>query len=108
MLFALLVLLAVTSKHNSGDWLACGSIVLIFGLSMIFEQETIPLFVPVMFLLISFVWAVILQPAILNHCHLPLWLLIFQAIHNCATIEQHATVGRGFLPACRAFIERCD
>jgi len=92
MLFALLLILAVTSKNDSGDWLACGSIVLIFGISMIFEQEMIPLFVPTLFLFVSFIWAVVLQPAILNHCHLPLWLLIFQAIHNCATIEQHATV----------------
>ncbi len=48
------------------------------------------------FMLAVFVWGLFLQPAVLNHCHLTVWLLIFGALRNVFLVESHATTGWGF------------
>ena len=52
--------------------------------------------VPVIFILLAFVWSVYIQPAVLNRCHLTLWLLIFDALRNLAVVEDHLSFAWGF------------
>jgi hypothetical protein len=47
-------------------------------------------------MLCSFYWGFILQPAVLNRCHLTLWLLIFNAFRNLVALESHATAAWRF------------
>ena len=48
--------------------------------------------IPVIFTFTVSIWGMLLQPAILNKCHLTVWLLIFEAVRNLAIVEQHATL----------------
>ena len=57
----------------------------------------------VCFMMTAFIWGLFLQPSIFNHCHLTLWLLIFQAFRNLFIVESHATTGWGFATMADAY-----
>jgi hypothetical protein len=52
--------------------------------------------------LLALMWGFVLQPAVLNRCHLTTWLLIFGAFRNLFAMESHATVAWGFATAREA------
>ena len=53
-------------------------------------------------MLLALMWGFVAQPAVLNRCHLTLWLLIFGAFRNLFTMESHATAAWGFATAREA------
>jgi hypothetical protein len=83
------MVLGLTSGTNTGDWLACAGCIALFSLFMLAER-IVPL-ETMCFVLVAFVWGLIVQPAVLNRCHLTLWLLIFAAFRNLFTVGSHAT-----------------
>jgi hypothetical protein len=75
-----LVVLGWTSGEDSGDWIRCaGCIVVCAG--FLFVENVVP-FESMCFTLAAVIWGFFIQPAILNHCHLTVWLLIFSAFRN--------------------------
>jgi hypothetical protein len=85
----LIVVLGITSEHDTGDRLTCTGCIILFGSYMLAEQIA-PL-QTLCFMLLALVWGFILQPAFLNRCHLTMWLLIFGAFRNSIAQESHAT-----------------
>ena len=86
--------LGLTSGEDSGDWIRCAGCVAICG-GFLFIENVVPV-ESICFTLIAFVWGLFIQPAVLNHCHLTLWLLIFSAFRNLFVVESHATAGWRF------------
>ena len=74
--------LGLTSGEDSGDWIRCAGCVAICG-GFLFIENVVPV-------------ELFIQPAVLNHCHLTLWLLIFSAFRNLFVVESHATAGWRF------------
>ena len=93
--------LGFTSDRDSGDWFACTGCIVLF--SVITLAESIDTFSTLCFMLCALVWGVSLQPAILNRCHLTLWLLIFGAFRNMIAIEAHATAAWRFSTMAEAY-----
>jgi hypothetical protein len=73
LLVILFAVLVSTSEHDTGDRLTCTGCIVIFGGYMLVERiapvET------VVIMLFSLVWGFVVQPAVLNRCHLTIWLL---------------------------------
>ncbi len=101
LLVLLFAVLAWTSEQDAGDRLTCALCIGVFGCYMLAENiapmETIVL------MLFSFCWGFVLQPAVLNRCHLTLWLLIFSAFRNLMTLESHATSAWRFATAADVY-----
>ena len=93
--------LGFTSDSDSGDWFACTGCIVLFNLITLAERiDTVS---TLCFMLGALVWGVSLQPAILNRCHLTLWLLIFSAFRNMIAIEAHATAAWRFSTMAEAY-----
>ena len=96
MLLCFIIVLASTSGEDSGDYLRCSLCIVLCSGYMAVETPI----ASICFMLAAFVWGFVLQPAVLNHCHLTVWLLVFGALRNWLLAES----GWGFatvLGACR-------
>jgi hypothetical protein len=82
-----------TFSEPANDFLICG--VAICVLSVFMALERVPAHVAIVFILLVFVWYQI-QPAILNRCHLAVWILIISSVRNCFLLKEHATMSWGF------------
>jgi len=95
VLIYFITVLGLTSEHDTGDRLTCAGCILLFGGFTVVER--IAPAESMCFMLIAFVWGFLVQPGILNRCHLTLWLLIFGAFRNLFVVESHATAAWGFV-----------
>ena len=100
LLLFVCILIYETSGETAYDFLICG--VAIFILSVFMALEHVPAHVAVGFVLSVFVWYQI-QPAILNRCHLAVWILIISSVRNCFLVKEHATMSWGFSTIGRVF-----
>ena len=94
LLVFLVVVLGTTSEHDTGDRLTCTGCIVLFGGYMLAER--IAPIETVCFILWTLIWGFVLQPAVLNRCHLTLWLLVFGAFRNLMALESHATAAWRF------------
>ena len=83
----LILVMTFSSKVDSGDYLVCTVGLILFDVALMTEN----ILAAVIFGYSVLCWG-IAQPAILNRCHLVLWLLIFNAIRNLVIVENHSTV----------------
>ena len=90
-----------TSEHDTGDRLTCAGCIAVFGGYMLAERIAPVQTVCVMFFV--FIWGFVLQPAVLNRCHLTLWLLILSAFRNLMALESHATAAWRFAMAADVY-----
>jgi hypothetical protein len=98
-----LIVLGLTGRNNHvSDWLTCAGCIALFSGFIMVVENTIPV-ESVCFMMTAFIWGLFLQPSIFNHCHLTLWLLIFQAFRNLFIVESHATAGWGFATMADAY-----
>ena len=58
---------------------------------------------PITFVICSLVWGFAFQPAVLNRCHLTLWLLAMESFRNLFTVESHATFEWGHATLGKAY-----
>ena len=94
LLVYLIIVLQVTSTTDTGDRLTCaGCIVLIGGCTLV---ERIAPKTTAFFLGWALVWGFYMQPAVLNRCHLTLWLVILGAFRNLIALESRATAAWRF------------
>ncbi len=95
MLLILLIVLGATSEHDTGDRLTCAMCIILVGCYMLMAEQITP-FPTMCFVLLALFWGFILQPSVLNRCHLTIWLLILGAFRNLITLETHATTAWRF------------
>lgn len=102
-------MLGLVSEHDSGDKLACTGSIVMFCSFMLFESKIKHPAAPVCFMMASLMWGFVLQPAVLNRCHLTLWLLLIESFRNLLTANTratftwgHATLGNVYRSALNA------
>ena len=72
-------------NNDTGDYIACAGSIVLFCALMLFEKEKIHPAAPVCFGI----------TAILNRCHLTIWLLVIESFHNLLTVDAHASFAWG-------------
>ena len=80
---------------DTGDYFACAGSIVLFCALMLFEKEKIHPAAPVCFGIVALSWGLIIQPPILNRCHLTIWLLVIESFHNLLTVDAHASFAWG-------------
>jgi hypothetical protein len=88
-----LVILAFTSFEDSGDRLTCTVCICLFSFHIFVETHSI---IPVVFTPTALYWSFYIQPAVLNRCHLTVWLLVLDALRNLAVVDDHVSFAWGF------------
>ena len=96
-MIVLVVVMGLTSENDTGDRLTCSIGILLFCVGLFHERKRLA----ILFGFLASVWAVVLQPGILNRCHLTLWILIFEAFRNLVVVENHVTLSWGHATAGR-------
>ena len=89
-----LIVLGLTSGKDSGDWTRCAGCIGVCAAFLFIEN--VVRWESMGFTLAAVVWGFVVQPAVLNHCHLTVWLLIFSAFRNLFVLEVHSTAGWRF------------
>jgi hypothetical protein len=92
--FFVIILITTSKEDVSDDLTACRACIGLFSAHVLFETSFS--IIPVIFILIAFFWTFYIQPAVLNRCHLTLWMLIFDALRNVAVVEDHFSFAWGF------------
>lgn len=95
----LFVIMGISSEHDSGDRIVCGAGIAVFCIVLYQEARMAAM----LFGFLVGAWASIVQPAVLNRCHLTLWILIFEAVRNSAIVEHHSTLSWGHSAAGHVF-----
>ena len=101
LLVYFLFVLGSTSDDDTGDRLTCVGCIVLF--SCITLAERIAPVQSVCFMFSALAWGLYFQPAVLNRCHLTLWLLIFGAFRNLIALEAHATAAWKFATMADAY-----
>ena len=82
-------------NNDTGDYIACAGSIVLFCALMLFEKEKIHPAAPVCFGITALTWGLMIQPPILNRCHLTIWLLVIESFHNLLTVDAHASFAWG-------------